>query len=172
MPHFKSHSTKNHEKIATFLVVLLIFVISPAAQQRALCQGTIDDRFAEVGQMVPAFGGCFTSNDVLYVYLVPGEPGTLLQVDEALTEVFGSGRPSGGRIQALTGTYTFTQLKAWLDPVTATVLVISGTVAAGIDYSTNKLIVMVENLDLVPQVLSQTASLGIPGGAVEIQLMP
>jgi hypothetical protein len=130
----------------------------------------MNDLFAEVGQMVPAFGGCFTSGDTLYVYLVPGKPGTLSQVDAALTEVFGSDRPSG-HLQGLAGKYTFTQLKAWLDPVTATVLVIQGTVAAGINYSTNQLIILVDNPDLVPQVEAQTSSLGIPGGAVNIRLM-
>jgi hypothetical protein len=170
MRQFMNSPAKHHEKVALFFVALLIFVISPAAQHRALCQGTIDDRFAEVGQMVPAFGGCFTSGDNLYVYLVPGQSGTLTQVDEALTEVFGSGRPSG-QLQALAGQYTFTQLKAWRDPLSAAVLNISGTVAAGMDYRTNQLIVLVENLSLAPQIESLAASLGIPGGVVEVKLM-
>jgi hypothetical protein len=165
------HSSKQHKRIAILLAGVLAFVISPVAQHSALAQGTIDDRFAEVGQMVPAFGSCFTSNGTLYVYLVPGEPGNLTQVDAALTEVFGSDRPQG-QLQGLSGTYTFVQLKAWLDPVNANVLSISGTVAVGIDYSTNQLIVMVENLNLAPQVLAETGSLGIPRGAVEIQVMP
>jgi hypothetical protein len=130
----------------------------------------MNDLFAEVGQLVPAFGGCFTSGDTLYVYLVPGYPGTLAQVDEALTEVFGPSRPSG-HPEALIGTYTFTQLMVWLDPVTATVLVIQGTVAAGINYTTNQLVVLVDNVNLVPQVEAQISSLGIPGGAVETQVM-
>lgn len=170
MRQFATNSTQRLKRITVLFVALITFLISPLASHRALC-ATMNDLFAQVGQMVPAFGGCFTSGDTLYVYLVPGKPGTLSQVDAALTEVFGSDRPSG-QLHALAGKYTFTQLKAWLDPVTATVLVMSGTVAAGIDYTMNQVIVLVENPDLISQVEAQIATLGIPSGAAEIQLMP
>jgi hypothetical protein len=170
MRQFTRNSTKQLKRTTILFVTLTSFLISPLAYHRAFCQGTLNDRFAQVGQLVPAFGGCFTSGDILYVYLVPGKPGSLSQVNAALTQVFGSDRPSG-QLQALAGTYTFMQLKAWLDPVSGSVLLIPGTVGAGIDYSTNQLIVLVDNMDLSPQVESEIVSLGIPLGAVEIKLM-
>jgi hypothetical protein len=85
---------KDHAKNLALTMALLSFTISAAAQQPNHAQAqdqssqastvtTINDIFAEVGNIVPGFGGMFVDEDkdTLYVYLVPGEVGDVAQVD-------------------------------------------------------------------------------------------
>ncbi len=171
---------KNHAKNLALAMALLSFTISLAAQQpnhardqssQASTVTTINDIFAEVGRRVPGFGGMFVDEDkdTLYVYLVPGEVGDVPQVDQAITDVFGSARPPGHQLEVLEGRYTFLQLKAWLDEMTPRILGMSGTVLTSIDQGKNRLRVGVETLALAPAVEAELTAMGIPLEAVNIE---
>ena len=173
---------KDHAKNLILMMALVSFTISLAAQQPKHAQAqdqsshastvtTINDIFAEVGSRVPGFGGMFVDEDkdTLYVYLVPGEIGDVAQVDQAITDVFGSARPPGRQVEVLEGRYTFLQLKAWLDGMTPRILSMPGTVLTSIDQGKNRLRVGVETLALAPAVEAELAAMGIPLEAVNIE---
>jgi len=180
----RSHSVGffcGHHREIAFLFALLFLLNSLTSRAQGQAQSApgpvplnIDDRFVEIGNSVPAFGGLFVDEDkdTLYVYMVPGQAGDLTQVDQAINAVFGSNRPREHKVEMLPAQYTFLQLKAWRDPMSENVLSIYGVAAAGIDHGKNRLIVEVEHLESVPAVERQLATLGIPREAVNIEQTP
>jgi hypothetical protein len=97
-----------------FLPALMTLLFSSAVLQCAQGQDwpkpgttviTVNDLFAEVGKRVPAFGGMFVDEerDTLYVYMAPGQPGDMTELDRAITDVFGSDRPPEHHLEVLAG---------------------------------------------------------------------
>lgn len=152
----------------------LIFMGASYLAAQSTTPTTLDDLFAEVGRRVPAFGGMFVDEgkNTLYVYMVPGQPGDLVTLNQAVIDVFGSNRPQQQNIQALPGQYTFVQLKEWYDEMSRVVLAISGTVFTDIDEAKNRLAVGLENANVVPGVQAALRTLGIPPQAVDIEVVP
>jgi len=153
------------------LVVTFGLLALPLFAQDQLA--TIDDAFAAVNNEVPAFGGMFVDDDTdtLYVYLVPGQTGNTAQVDQALSDVLGEGRPREHQIVALEGQYTFLQLKRWRGLLSPEVLSIPGAYVAGVDSSKNRLRVGVESMAVIPAVQAFLATKEIPGDAVNIEVI-
>jgi hypothetical protein len=91
---------------------------------------TIDDRFAEVARINPAFGGMFFNrddNEILYVYLsdnssedaVDRGRKPIMDVEAAIASVLGNDLPPVREIRTLKGRYNFLQLKQWHDSLGA-----------------------------------------------------
>jgi len=170
----------HHVNLATTLLALLI---TPAFQLPALSQNSsnpsnapknINDVVAQIGDRVPAFGGMFVdeSQDTLYVYVVPGQSGNVAEIDQALSDVLGTARPSQHRLVALEGQYTFVQLKAWLDSLTPQVLSIPGAEFTDISQSNNRLEIGIGSATAIPAVETALAILGVPRGAVLLEASP
>jgi hypothetical protein len=140
---------------------------SQGAQQTMIPDA--DDLFAEVGARVPAFGGMFVNEDknTLYVYIVPGQPGDIDSLEEAVTDVFG---PQQQQTEMITAQYTFLQLKEWHDRM-IDVLSIPGVVLTDIDHFKNRLTVGVESPDVAAEVEGELMALGIPLAAVNMEQM-
>jgi hypothetical protein len=157
---------------------------------------TIDDRFAEIAQQVPEFGGMFyDENGQLTMYLVGRdvrgdrvvEPTPMVQtpevgrekVDEAtqmakaaiVTLMSDDPRiTSAGEIRALRGQYGFLQLKEWFDSMNMVVHGVPGVVLTDIDEVSNRLRIGIENQEVQGAVEEQLAQLRIPQEAVIIEV--
>jgi hypothetical protein len=169
----RSISSTRSIVLALVLSSLLIFMTwSPAAWAQE--QPTVHDLLNEIGMRVPAFGGMFVDEekDTLYVYLVPGRPGTLPELDQAITEVLGDARPPQHRLQKLDAQYTFLELEELYGQMQPRVLPMEGVLETGIDLVTNRLSVGVATLEAQPQVEAELAGLGIPREAVNLEQVP
>jgi hypothetical protein len=109
--------------------------------------------------------------DTIYVYLVHGQPSDIAELDHAMTDVLGAGRPPQHHLEALTGQYTFLELKDWFDQIAPQVLDIPGTVLVNIDLVKNRLRVGVETPAVASAVEAELAALGIPRDAVNMEEM-
>ncbi|HZN11881.1 MAG TPA: hypothetical protein VFC61_09385 [Blastocatellia bacterium] len=128
---------------------------------------SIDDRFAEVAQMVPSFGGFFIGADKrLHVYLT--DAAQAKAAEAAIVTVFGRERIPEGGIHVLEGKYGFLELKSWHDRQRFVTLALPGVVRASIRESRNRLEIGVQDALVIGQVEEQLAKLGIPREAVEI----
>ncbi len=165
----------------SFVMALFVFLISSAGIPAAYSQdqpggqasvSNIHDAFAEIGMKVHGFGGMFVDEDkdTLYVYLVPGQPGDIAELEQTITDVFGSRRPPQRRIAALQGQYTFLELSDWYSHMRPRVLPMEGVVLTGIDDRKNRLKVGVETSGVASAVQTELDALGIPRLAVNIVL--
>jgi hypothetical protein len=159
-------------------VLLLALLVAPQLQAQSLSPAdfspaprTINDLLADIGRVVPAFGGMFVDepSDTLYAYLVPGEPGDKGRLDQAITEVLGGNRPSERKLEILQGRFTFVQLKEWLDAMTPRVLTISGVVSIGISNSSNRLVVETESWTAASAAEAELSLAGIPPSAFVVE---
>jgi hypothetical protein len=80
---------------------LLASLMASSALGQPSGPATVLDAFAQIGTRVPAFGGMFVDEgrDTVYVFLVPGQTGTVAEVDEAMSDVFGLKRPAEHRFE-------------------------------------------------------------------------
>ena len=168
-------------KSVPFVMALCLFLISPISKPAAWSQdqpsgqaavSNIHDAFADIGMKVHGFGGMFVDEEknTLYVYLVPGQPGDVAELDQAITDVFGSKRPPEHHIAVLQGQYTFLELQDWYSHLRPRVLPMDGVVLTGIDDGKNRLKVGVESFAAATAVQTELDALGIPRLAVNIVL--
>ncbi len=127
---------------------------------------TIDDKFAEVARLAPAFGGMFIQDKTLQVYLL--DPAQRAAAEAAIVAVFGRERLPEGGIQILQGRYGFLQLKDWHDRQRMKTLAIPGVVMTSISESRNRLQIGVKDSGVIPQVELELFNLGVPREAVDI----
>ena len=122
---------------------------------------TLDDMFADVARLVPAFGGFFIGDDGrLYVYLQ--DKAYLPAAMQAIVAVFGRDQLPIDNAVALQGRYNFTQLKTWHDAHQRTTLAIPGVSYVDIDETDNRLEIGVTNFNAKVEVQQALARLGIP----------
>jgi hypothetical protein len=127
---------------------------------------TIDDSFAEVARLVPAFGGMFIQNQTLQVYLL--DPAQREAAEAAIVAVFGRERLPQGGMQTLQAQYGFLQLKAWHDRQRLNTLAIPGVVMTSIAESKNRLQIGVKDASVIARVELELFNLGVPREAVSI----
>lgn len=166
------HGTMKRMGSAVLILALAVFIFSPAGRLMGWGQDvlSINDLFAQIGTRVAAFGGLYVDpdKDTVYVYMVPGQAGSVTELNEAIDEVLGSNRPPGSLVVTVPGQYTFLQLKEWQDASDPELLSMLGVVSTGIHNTTNRLQVGVATPQARALVLSELATLGIPVEAVEV----
>ena len=131
---------------------------------------SVDDRFAAVGQEVPSFGGMFVNDrtDVLHVYLSNPSAAASARAEQALRRAFaGEGLPQ--ELQVHRAQFSFEQLSAWQQRLSARVLGLRGVVLTDIDEANNRLTVGVKNGQSRARVARRLGTRGIPRGAVSIE---
>jgi hypothetical protein len=133
---------------------------------------TLDDRFANIAEQVPAFGGLFYDQmGQLTMYVMESEP----NVQEAMNSVMAAlGHldkriTSVNAIRVLPAQYNFSQLKRWHDHLFAPVFSVQGVVLTDVDEASNRVRIGVESLEAIAQVEERLAELGIPREAVLIE---
>lgn len=127
---------------------------------------TIDDKFAEVARLAPAFGGMFIQDKTLQVYLL--DPAQRAAAEVAIVSVFGRERLPQGGMQILQGRYGFLQLKDWHDRQRVKTMTIPGVVMTSISESKNRLQIGVKDGSVISQVELELFNLGVPREAVDI----
>jgi hypothetical protein len=138
----------------------------PQAQSEGRSRAaTLDERFAEVAQRAPGFGGVFLDEDVLKVYLV--DPGQRAAAERAIAEVFGPGRPAARGVQVLQAQYPYLQLRAWHEQMQS-LFDLPGVILTDIDEGANRLEVGVQEPGSIGTVEQELARLRIPRAAVNI----
>jgi hypothetical protein len=154
-------------RASTFFACLASTIVFGATGVASAAQ-SLDDRFAAVGQEVPSFGGMFVNDrtDVLHVYL--SNPSAAASAEEALRQAFpGEGLPQ--ELQVHRARFSFQQLSAWHERLSASVLGLRGVVLTDIDDAKNRLTVGVKNADGRARVERRLGARGIPRGAVSIE---
>lgn len=126
---------------------------------------TIDERFAQMAQNVPGFGGMFLDeHGKVNIYLTDQTRVAAAQAE--IISVFGNSVPQGD-VRVLQGDYDYVQLKHWGDRMLA-LFDIPGVILTDIDETKNRLTVGVDDLGIADQVAQALARLGIPSLAVNI----
>ena len=164
-------------------------VTQPAIQPAAV--PTLDEQLAAVARRVPSFGGMFideTGQLTVYMLGADQQNGVAQQpavptvstaaIEAAIAEVFGPERlspsnpglaSSGPRVRVLPGQYSFLELKAWHDGMTAPVLSLPGVTLTDISESQNRLRIGLHDPAKRAQVEATLAKLGIPSAAVLLE---
>lgn len=130
----------------------------------------LDDLLVEIGRIAPGFGGMsFNSQDqVLEVYSLDLNEGPVLT--KAFAAVFGATRVPRNGIRVRQGDYSVLQLAQWYESVRNKVLTLDGVVATDLHEGKNRLWVGIEDETVRTAVDAQLDSLGIPKGAVIIEV--
>jgi hypothetical protein len=162
-------------------VITLSLVVSPSASlaySAELGQASdgivsIDERFAELAQQVPGFGGMFyDESGQLSMYLVESQIGRQQQAKTAVTTLLGDDAriASAGKIQIIPGQYDYLQLSDWHARMRADILAAPGVNLLDLDEASNRLRVGIESEQALGLVEKQLAALGIPREAVNIEV--
>jgi hypothetical protein len=168
------HTIKKGAVVMALFSSLISTIGKPAAwsqqPREPVAVRNIHDDFADIGMKVHGFGGMFIdeAKDTLYVYMVPGQPGDVAEVDKAISDVLGSRRPPQHHIAVLQGQYTFLELQDWYSHMRPRVLPMDGVVLTGIDDRNNRLKVGVETSAAASAVQAELDALGIPRQAVNL----
>jgi hypothetical protein len=129
---------------------------------------SIDDRFGDVGRAAPGFGGMFLRDDALNVYLV--DQAQRAAARRAIEVVFGAEAAPAGGVRFLGADHSFNQLKAWQQRANA-LFELTGVVTTDVDEAANRVVVGVEGASAARAVAKKLAGLGIPAGAVRIDVV-
>jgi hypothetical protein len=131
---------------------------------------TLDDRFAAVAEEVPSFGGLYVDEraHVLNLYLSNPSAPAAARAEEALRQTFG-GEGLPRELQVHKARFSFGQLNAWNERLTAHVLGLRGVVLTDVDDAKNRLTVGVRNRETRARVERRLGTHGIPREAVSIE---
>ncbi len=165
------------------LVVGLLIGADPlaaSANDPPIAQGTgditrsVDELWADVGKIVPEFGGFFYSQEqrALKIYVTAQRPGIAEDLRAALESVFKSNLDgqSLDNIVLLEGRYGMLQLIEWRDRMRrGSMMSVRCVTSIGFAEPENRLRVRVEGLGAKPLVESKLDELGIPREAVIIK---
>lgn len=162
-------------------VITLSLVVSPSASLAYSAESgqasdgivSIDERFAELAQQVPGFGGMFyDESGQLSMYLVESEISRQQQAETAVTALLSDDAriASAGKIRIIPGRYDFLQLTEWQSRAQADVLATPGVNLLDLDEANNRLRIGVESEAMLETVEEQLAILGIPREAVNIEV--
>lgn len=178
--------------VVGILVMMRLFVMTPAAAQQALpapeirqsAGSTLDEQLLDMATRDPGFGGMFVDSEGRL---------TMYVMDKALDAQDGHSRLAAMSVDAITtfrdndqvadaaamhrinvipAQYSFTSLYDWHKQLTSDVLSVPGVVLTDISESSNRVRVGVENPDVAARVRRRFASLGVPEQAVTVELMP
>ncbi len=129
--------------LAVAVVSLVVIGTLPAVQASSIgvpvvprSTGTLDERFAQIAMLVPAFGGMYYAGDTLVVYLtnLAARPAAL----QAIGAVFGPAVLTSGGVEVRLATYGFLQLMQWHARMRS-LFALPGVVMLDIDEMANRL---------------------------------
>src|SRR2546430_2197857 len=129
--------------LAVAVVSLVVIGSLPAVQASSIgvpvvprSTGTLDERFAQIAMLVPAFGGMYYAGDTLVVYLtnLAARPAAL----QAIGAVFGPAVLTSGGVEVRLATYGFLQLMQWHARMRS-LFALPGVVMLDIDEMANRL---------------------------------
>ncbi|MGQ0642753.1 MAG: hypothetical protein ACT4P6_18570 [Gemmatimonadaceae bacterium] len=135
---------------------------------------TLDEKFSEVAQQVPGFGGLFYDEvtGVPTVYLT--DTSTALASHAAIEAIFHAhprsvGMSPGAPGRVLKASYSWESLAAWRDQLDRSLLARAEVIATDVDERVNRVRVLVASA-AQQRVQAAIASLGIPAGAVILEV--
>lgn len=142
-----------------------------------------NDFFAELGRAVPGFAGMFIDEqrrDTLDVRVVSSDPdlaesdpGLAARLDAAIDAIpeLASARAAQFHIKLLPARYSFLELKEWHDRVSGPLLALPGVVLTGIQQSSNRLLVGIDDWAVAADVTATLAHFDVPREAVNLESM-
>ena len=149
---------------------LTTILASASADPRSTTQGG-NSLFDRLAAEIPAFGGLYRT-DVCSVAVVltddTGQGAAVELVKAALNDIAGRSCPSGFRVQAVRGQFTYLELNRWLG-ASDRLLNIRGVTAVHVDYQKNRLVVTITGRSVAAEVLAALPALGIPAEAVAFE---
>src|SRR5438093_6147841 len=138
-----SHRQVARAVLAVAVVSLLVVGALPAVQASSIgvpvvprSTGTLDERFAQIAMLVPAFGGMYYAGDTLVVYLT--NPAAKPAALQAIGAVFGPAVLTSGGVEVRLATYGFLQLMQWHARMRS-LFTLPGAVMLDIDEMANRL---------------------------------
>jgi hypothetical protein len=163
----KKKQTVPHIILSLAIVSLAILASNGSAFGQSA--PTINDRFAQLNNSVPGFGGLYVDpdKDTLYVLMVSGHDMAPVQFQQALTDAFGPDVPRQGKTVVLPAQYSFAQLKGWQDYSESEIFSIRDVASMSIHLASNRIEIGVANRKARAAVEARLTALGIPLDAVE-----
>jgi hypothetical protein len=135
---------------------------------RAAAQNGADDPIA-LAKSVPGFGGFFIDEQgTPTIYLK--DTGKRASAEQALAPWLGSHGVRGAQMKVLHADFDWADLERWHAKGSPAALAVKGAVFAGPDHATNRLRIGIERGASAGQVRQALSSLGIPAGAVSIEV--
>ena len=129
--------------LAVAVVSLVVIGTLPAVQASSIgvpvvprSTGTLDERFAQIAMLVPAFGGMYYAGDTLVVYLT--NPAAKPAALQAIGAFFGPAVLMPDGVQVRPATYGFLQLMQWHARMRS-LFALPGVVMLDIDEMANRL---------------------------------
>jgi hypothetical protein len=148
---------------------LVLFAATDVFGQERLRPQTLDDLFAAVAEIVPAFAGMYRGEaGTLHVNLTDTGPTTAQAAEKAIRTVFGPKAIPEGGLRLNKVRFGFLDLKAFHDQA-ASLLGISGVVLIDIDERRNRLRIGLNPIDVQAKIEMQLTRLGIPRDAVNFE---
>jgi hypothetical protein len=148
---------------------------APVAQQTGDITRPIDELWADIGEMVPEFGGVFHSEEkrALMIHVTAQRPGLAEDLKTALESVFNQATLDGlylDNIVLLDARYSMLQLIGWRDRLRGGMWSVPGVTSLGFQTMENRLGVSVEHPDEQKAAVEKKLDeLGIPRDAVIIE---
>jgi hypothetical protein len=136
---------------------------------------TADDRLLSIGNAASGYGGQYidpANPNILNVFMLDtSDEGQLAAAKTVIREEFPDAIPPGG-VNVVRGDYSIVQLKAWYDAL-AVALVRSRMISDGLTFidlgeHNNRLIIAVNDEELIPKVKELAVKAGVPSEAVEV----
>lgn len=128
----------------------------------------LDDRFAAVAQIAPAFAGMYTDADEEHLYVRLTDMSQVGEVERAIAAVFGDDQILNAGIHALPADYSFIALKRWYESGVRGALAMDGVSYTDINEAENRISIGVTSHDARRAVEAELDRLGVPREAVLI----
>ena len=143
---------------------------SPTPTPLANVPASHDDLLFALGQRVPAFGGMYSSGDVLYVLMAADEnEASIEEVKEGIQLVFGYTMIADREVRLTPVEYSITQLYEWYTLMQDQVWAIPEVTMTDLQEATNSITIGINDLSKEDQVEETMAALGIPRNVFSIQ---
>ncbi len=129
---------------------------------------TLDERFAEIAEQVPGFGGFFfDESGQLAVYLKDAQQHSRAMA--AISNIVGAERVAQSQTRVLQADYDFLQLKTWKAQV-LDLAHLPGVTLFDVDESKNRVRIGVSDPGVVDRVTKALDNLKVPQGAVIVEV--
>jgi len=132
---------------------------------------SIDERFKQIAQEVPGFGGVFFDKDgVLNVQLV--DPSQADRARVAVADFLNRIAARSRNIRVVPARFNFSELDGWRNEVASRVFEISGVVSLDVDEVRNRVVIGIADQTASGPIETTLGTLGIPRGAVVVEQTP
>jgi len=142
-------------------------VSNPGQELEACWSKSLDDHFEEVNDLVPEFGGMYLSGKTLKVVLTDPSPLIFQRAQKLIARMFGS-RVKADAVEAVPGQFDFVTLHRTRKRARA-LFKVHAITSLDTSEARNRVVIGVEDLDLVPDLQIKLGKMGLDLSQVEFK---